>query len=101
MRKSLVALLLVLGAVASSAIPVLAAVSAPSSPEGTTCEWQSTNRGRTPGGYLLAAEIELEGRRDHPQLTQCASFGRRNRPMTGNTCSVPQKGHQLTMARSR
>src|SRR5215218_10140151 len=85
------------------AVPWLAALSqsmtpsstlcAPSSPEGTTCEWMSTKkdtaptvafgypRGRTPlkgvrvahtGCGLFGLEVELEVRRDEPELAQRA-----------------------------
>src|SRR4051794_5211640 len=46
-----------------------ASVFAPSSPDGTTCEWQSTKRGSTPR-RLLGAQVELERRGDHAQLAQ-------------------------------
>src|SRR3954468_10748738 len=48
-----------------------ASVLAPSSPDGTTCEWQSTKRGSTPL-RLLGAQVEREPRSDRAQLAQGA-----------------------------
>src|SRR5436309_7428738 len=73
------------GVAKSTAVPCSAALrqraipssidDAPSSPDGTTCEWQSTKRPRT---LLLLPvtelrpEVELEVRRDRAQLAQRA-----------------------------
>src|SRR2546423_5724413 len=47
---------------------------APSSPEGTTCEWQSTKRGLTPSVVPLGAEVKLEIGRDGAQFPQRAGL---------------------------
>src|SRR5262245_10382693 len=52
---------------------------APSSPDGTTCEWMSTKPGTATHGTrakprLLGLEVELEARRHRPQLPQRAGL---------------------------